>query len=300
MLKERKVKINSVDINFSEGPKTGSPLLLLHGLPGCWQEFLPILPNLILLQHVYALDFRGQGKSGRVPGRYQSKFYIEDVLDFIKRQLSEPVILYGNSAGGLVALGVAAQSPAMVKAVILGDTPIDMKILVNWMKSDGFIYYFRSLQEISTFEDISIQEIADKIANIPIGIPGKDEQIRYGDSPGVDPIQIQHLAMTLKQMDSGVLDYHATGRVEDFLEGFELDKILEQIQCPVLLIQGNASLGGMMTNDAIKHVEAIVSNVEHAYIESAGHDLGLESWSVAPLLRVLISFLNVLETESIE
>ena len=111
---------------------------------------------------------------------------------------------------------------------------------------------------------------------------------------------IQNPAITLERIDPGVLDYHAAGRVEEFLDGFELDKILEQIQGPVILLQGNPFLGGMMTNDAINRVESFVSNVEHAYIESAGHDLELESWNVTPLPRALISFLNTLETERIK
>jgi pimeloyl-ACP methyl ester carboxylesterase len=109
MLKERNLTIGTVDINFAEGPKSGTPLVLLHGIPGRWQEFMPIMPTLLLQWHVYALDFRGQGKSGRAPGQYQSGYYVADVAEFLRRQFAEPVILYGQSAGGMVALNTAAQ-----------------------------------------------------------------------------------------------------------------------------------------------------------------------------------------------
>jgi len=48
MLIERKIKLGSAEINYAEGPKSGPPLVLLHGLPGRWQELMPIVPTLIL------------------------------------------------------------------------------------------------------------------------------------------------------------------------------------------------------------------------------------------------------------
>jgi pimeloyl-ACP methyl ester carboxylesterase len=293
MLKEKSFNTGTTEINFAEGPHSGSPLVLLHGLPGRWQEFLPIMPTMSLLWHTYALDFRGQGKSGRVPGQYLSKYYIADVEKFLQQQLDEPAILFGESAGGMVALGVAAQRPELVRAIVVGDSPIDMDVLVGWMTSEGFQHYFSALRELAGL-DHSIVELTRQIADIPIQIPGQDTRIRYGDSPGVDAIQIQQLAITLSHMDPGVLEYHAEGRAREFLEGFDLDKVLERITSPVLLLQGNPSLGGMMTNEAVKHVQTIVPNAMHVLIETAGHDLGLDTWEVSPLLRAVTSFLGSL------
>ena len=95
-------------------------------------------------------------------------------------------------------------------------------------------------------------------------------------------------------MDPGVLEYHAEGRAREFLEGFDLDKVLERITSPVLLLQGNPLLGGMMTNEAVKHVQSILPNAMHVLIETAGHDLGLDTWEVSPLLRAVTSFLGSL------
>ena len=293
MLKERSFNTGTTEINFAEGPHLGPPLVLLHGLPGRWQEFLPIMPTMSLQWHTYALDFRGQGKSGRVPGQYLSKYYAADVVKFLQQQLDEPAILFGESAGGMVALGVAAQRPELVRAIVVGDSPIDMNVLVGWMTSEGFQHYFSALRELSGL-DHSIAELTRQIADIPIQVPGQDTRIRYGDSPGVDAIQIQQLAITLSHMDPGVLEYHAEGRAREFLEGFDLDKVLGRITSPVLLLQGNPSLGGMMTNEAVKHVQSILPNAMHVLIETAGHDLGLDTWEVSPLLRAVTSFLGSL------
>ena len=104
-------------------------------------------------------------------------------------------------------------------------------------------------------------------------------------------MSIQSLAVTLSQMDPGVLEYHAEGRADEFLSGFDLDQILEQIACPVLLLQANPSLGGMMTDRVVDQTLSILPNAMHVLLETSGHDLGLDTWNVEPLLRAITSFL---------
>ena len=78
------------------------------------------------------------------------------------------------------------------------------------------------------------------------------------------------------------------------LEGFDMDQILARITCPVLLLQGNPSLGGMMTDEMVKHTQSILPNAMHMLIESAGHSLGTDTWEVVPLSRAVTSFLESL------
>lgn len=292
MFKESSFNTGVTDINYAEGPHSGPPLVLLHGLPGRWQEFLPILPILCLQWNTYALDFRGQGKSGRVPGQYLSKYYAVDVEQFLRQQLDEPAILFGLSAGGAVALAVAAKCPELVRAIVVGDPPIDMDMLLEWMTSEGFKYWFSALRQLAGL-DLSIAELSRRIADIPVQVPGQATPIRYGDRPEKDAIQIQQLAITLSHMDPGVLEYHAEGRAMEFLEGFDLDQVLERITCPVLLLQGNPALGGMMTDKVVKHVQSILPNAMHVLIEK-DHGLGMDTWEVSPLIRAMTSFLESL------
>lgn len=93
-------------------------------------------------------------------------------------------------------------------------------------------------------------------------------------------------------MDPDVLEYHAEGLASEFLAGFDLDWILNRITCPVLLLQGNPSLGGMLTGRAVEQVRSHLPNALHIYIESAGHNLGLDTWQVSPLIRAVTSFLE--------
>ena len=291
---EKTLATKDVTINYAEGPSSGPPLILLHGFPGRWQEFLPIMPDLVFSYHLFALDLRGHGKSGRTAGEYHSKFYGKDLLSFLNYEFIEPVILFGMSAGGLVALDVAAQAPGRVKALILGETPIDFKWLKTLMKSDEFISLFSAFRDLAGL-DKSLAHIYNDLRKIPVQIPGEIETVRYEDQPGLDAIDLLWLAKTLCMLDPGVLDYHAEGRVDEFLEGFELEEMLHNISCPVLLVQGNPSLGGMMTNQSVEYALTELPDATHVLIEDAGHGLGLDTWEVNPLLRVIFGFLEPLD-----
>jgi pimeloyl-ACP methyl ester carboxylesterase len=252
------------------------------------------MPDLVFSYHLYALDLRGQGKSGRTAGEYHSKFYGKDLLSFLNHEFIEPVILFGMSAGGLVALDVAAQAPGRVKALILGETPIDFKWLKTLMKSDEFISLFSAFRDLAGL-DKSLAHIYNDLRKIPVQIPGEIETVRYEDQPGLDAIDLLRFAKTLCMLDPAVLDYHAEGRVDEFLEGFELEEMLHNITCPVLLVQANPNLGGMMTDESVDFAMAVLPNATHVLIEETGHDLGLDTWEINPLLKVIVGFLETLD-----
>ena len=74
-----------------------------------------------------------------MPGRYQSKYYIVDVEEFLRQQLDEPAILFGLSTGGAVALAVAAKCPengGRVTLTVDGAGTMDpaaLKRLAGWL-----------------------------------------------------------------------------------------------------------------------------------------------------------------------
>jgi pimeloyl-ACP methyl ester carboxylesterase len=93
MLHEKSFDAGIVTINYAEGPPSGPPVVLLHRGGDRWQYFQPLLPALTPRGHLYALDLRGHGKLGRVPGSYPPEEYVGDVTAFLERQLDEPAIV---------------------------------------------------------------------------------------------------------------------------------------------------------------------------------------------------------------
>jgi pimeloyl-ACP methyl ester carboxylesterase len=290
MIKECSFDTGEVIINFAEGPDAGPSLILLHGLPSRWQEFLPILPALCLRWHVYALDLRGQGKSGRVPGGYQAKHYVDDVISFLNNQIDEPAVIFGLSAGGAVAFWAAAKCPERVRAVIAGDPPNDVNMLILWMTSEGFTNWFTAERQLAGL-NLTMNELVKRISAIPVQIPGQTAPIPYGDRPDIDVTDVCQTAIMLKHLDPGVLEYHAEGRATEFLEEFDLDLILRSIKCPVLLLQADPALGAMVSDENVAHIQSILPNIIHVLIKK-DHGLGLDTWEVAPLLRAVTCFLD--------
>lgn len=100
-----------------------APLILLHGFGasiGHWRQNLPILAQ----QHtVYAIDLLGFGASEKVTAPYGVEFWVEQVYDFWRTFVRQPVILVGNSIGSMVCLAAAAKHPDMVCGTIMLNLP---------------------------------------------------------------------------------------------------------------------------------------------------------------------------------
>lgn len=273
MIKEKTFNTGDIEINYAEGPESGPPLILLHGFHDRWQRFLSIMPYLILQWHVFALDSRGHGKSGRTHGRYHSMDYFSDVTAFLKHRITEPAVLFGHSGNALTSLYAASVVPEKVRAVIVGDMTFSLKQLGDIGMNEQRITYWTKIKNLA---GLQVSEIKSKIK---------------GNTP---PNQLLFESKTLSSLDPDVLEFHAQGRVHELFRDVEIDAILRKISCPVLLIQANQLKGALMSNSDVELALSLNSNISHEYIEETGHYLGLETWEVAPLLRTIHSFLESL------
>ncbi len=111
-------------INVADFGGTGRVLLLVHGLGGSHLNWLSVAPQLASRHRVYALDLPGFGRSP-LAGRRSSIAANLDLLNRAITRLSDgPVVLVGNSMGGLLSIGVAAVHPDLVRTLILVDPAV--------------------------------------------------------------------------------------------------------------------------------------------------------------------------------
>lgn len=288
MLKERSFNTGVVEISYVEGPDAGPPLVLFHGFTARWQGFLPILPALVMRWHVYAMEFRGHGKSGRVAGKYSPQDYLADCTAFVERVVGEPAVLFGHSMGAQCASWVAQLMPEKARALILGDIPLTR---ASWAALPDTQALSARQRELAASHR-SVRELVPLLADMPV--PNQDPPVRFGDLPEIDGPVLREWAKSITQLDPDVLELHAEGRKEQFWASFDTESTLPKIACPVLLLQGNSEQGGLMTDDDVEHGMSILREAYHVKIEHAGHDLGLATWQVAPLLTALINFLESL------
>jgi pimeloyl-ACP methyl ester carboxylesterase len=123
-LKENRFNTGAIEINYAEGPDSGPPLVLLHGLAARWQLFMPLIPALSQEWHIYAPDFRGHGTSGRQDGHYVLEDYMADTVAFLRGIVRQPAVLYGHSLGGWVAMEIAGAYPDLVRGIVVGDSAL--------------------------------------------------------------------------------------------------------------------------------------------------------------------------------
>jgi pimeloyl-ACP methyl ester carboxylesterase len=249
--------------------------MMLHGGAWCWQEYLSLIPSLSERWRIYALDLRGNGRSGWVPGHYCLEDFTEDNLEFA-RQLNAPAVLIGHSLGGVIALMVAARCPEKVKALIIEDSPLTLdnyKRIVDSSR-DMFCLWLELKESAQSEEELSLA-LADK----------------YKNYPGITSAWILFFAGCLWQLDPtffNTLLYDFDG----FTKGYDYKPLLAKINCSVLFIRGEAKLGAVMTDDEVSWLEKNCSNVSCVEINGVGHLLHLQDQGQTPVLTEMMTFLE--------
>jgi pimeloyl-ACP methyl ester carboxylesterase len=106
-------------VQMGEGP----PLVLVHGLSGCWQNWLENIPYLARTRTVVAIDLPGFGRSD-LPGEDVSiPGYGRFLEAFMTAVGIERAALAGSSMGGLIAAQTAASVGERIERLILVSAP---------------------------------------------------------------------------------------------------------------------------------------------------------------------------------
>ena len=268
-LEEKSFDTGVVKINYAEGPKNGPPLVLLHGITRNWQSFVSLIPELSEKWHVFAMDLRGHGRSGHVERGYDSLGYAADVLALLRQVVGEPAILFGHSAAAIAGLLAAAEEPARVRAVILGDTSLSLAGLQRSI----YPALFADLRAVRLrLADTSIADMTRALADVRINIPELDFSITLGELPGNDEAYLATWATSLWQVDPEAIKMvmEDTALADDGAE-----RLLRRVQCPTLLLQGNPELGGMMSDAEIEHAMSLLAQPTLVKFHTLGHALFL-------------------------
>jgi pimeloyl-ACP methyl ester carboxylesterase len=281
LIEEGAFDTGTVTMNYAEGPSSGQPLVLLHGGASSWRSFLTVIPKLIHKWHVYAPDFRGHGRSGWVSGGYRWINFVEDTIVFLRHQVVEPAILWGSSFGGTIAICVAAQAPDIVRALILEDAWLDFQTGND--ETRKFLLHRRDL--VASVD--TVEEMIVALKNELVMLPGRNEPVRREVVDEEAEIRLE--AGELTQLDPEVYTFGWDGRLA---EGYDMDTVLGQIHCPVLLLQANPELGGLVDNELAAHAMTLLSQGRLASFPEARHSI-LQSQPKAAM-RTVNKFLESL------
>jgi pimeloyl-ACP methyl ester carboxylesterase len=114
-------------VHYVDHGGTGRPMVLVHGLGGSYLNWMLIGPLLAADHRVLAVDLAGFGLTPPA-GRGTTVAANRDLLDDFCRAVAPdiPVILVGNSMGGLIVMMEAAANPERVAATVLIDPALPM------------------------------------------------------------------------------------------------------------------------------------------------------------------------------
>jgi pimeloyl-ACP methyl ester carboxylesterase len=116
--------VNTIELGpqGSSGSADGEvrqPLVFVHGLSGCWANWLEQLPALAAEHRVITLDLPGFGYSPMPSGEISISGYAR-LLDGLLGQLGiDAAAVVGNSMGGFIAAELAIAFPQRVERLVL-------------------------------------------------------------------------------------------------------------------------------------------------------------------------------------
>ena len=221
------------------GGPAGAPVIVaVHGLEGCAVNWSAIAPLLTGRYRVLAPDLAGHGFT-RSAGRGVNVSSNRSLLHrFIGAVAGSPVILMGNSMGGMISLREAAAAPGTVAGLILldpalpfmpvrPDPSVVMMFLANMVPG-------LSQRIISRRRRFSPEELVAGVLNTVCADPSQ-----------VSPVVVeQHVEVARRRYGFTEADREFTLAARSvvsaagYITGRSYRRALNSIRCPVLVLHG--------------------------------------------------------------
>jgi pimeloyl-ACP methyl ester carboxylesterase len=220
------VRVADVRVHYLERPGSGTPVVLIHGLPGTAEDFNAVTP-LLAGHRTIAIDRPGFGYSG--DGYLAFNRQIE-VLDALLRRLhvSRP-ILVGHSYGGTLSLGFAERHPGEVSGLVLVDAAAAGTGSDSLGRVQAHVVKFLQLPVIHQIANATFGQLLDTVS------------VDMTDGKAFDPRSVapahRHRVLAIN-MTKGNLEAYggeelaANGVIE------QIDRRLGAIESPAVVIQG--------------------------------------------------------------
>jgi len=114
-----RVRLPGAEVNYAEIGE-GEPILFVHGLGGCWRNWLENLPHFGRTHRAIALDLPGFGDSPMPSWQIDMPAYGRLIHDFCEKLgIDRVAALVGNSMGGLVATEATIERPSRFDKLVL-------------------------------------------------------------------------------------------------------------------------------------------------------------------------------------
>ena len=97
--------INGSSMDYqTEGPRTGLPVVFIHGFPFSRAMWAPQIEAVKGRAYAVAYDVRGHGGSAVGDGQYSVEYFVDDLIALLDHLRISRAVLVGLSMGGYIAL----------------------------------------------------------------------------------------------------------------------------------------------------------------------------------------------------
>ncbi len=233
---EGDTRIHYVDVE-SEGP----PLVLIHGIGMDWRVWQAVARRFVPYFHLFAVDLRGHGDSGKPAHGYSLAHYAADLEDLFDALDLQNITLVGSSLGGAIAAVVEAPIELVSHRVFV-DPPLTL----------GPIRDERMFRDILVLKHEPVEALAHYLA---------------ASNPGAG----QHATRMMSEMWHRAADAVIQELLENPDTYYEMERALRNIESPTLLIQADPAKGAVLREIDIQRALELLPHGESITIPGAGH-----------------------------
>jgi pimeloyl-ACP methyl ester carboxylesterase len=235
------------------------PLLLVHGFGASTDHWRKNIWALQADFEVWAIDLLGFGRSAKPELAYSGELWRDQLQDFIREVIGTGVVLAGNSLGGYISLCVAAEYPESVLGVILLNSAGPFNDGMTSKKPNPLQSLVRSIL-LQPWASYWLFQYMRQRGNIR-----KTLEKVYLDKTAVTEELVEDIYRP--SCDTGAAQVFAS--VFKTPQGKTVDKLLQEIKCPLLLLWGEAD-PWMNSQERGAKFREYYANLTEYYLQ-AGH-----------------------------
>ncbi|MBW3608026.1 MAG: alpha/beta hydrolase [Actinobacteria bacterium] len=236
---------------------SGPPVVFIHGLSGCWQNWLEQLPLFARDHRVIAVDLPGFGQSEMPVEEISISGYADAIDELLGKLEIEEARIVGNSMGGFIGAELAIQYPERVERLVL-------------VAAAGL-----SIESIRTERKKGIRHRAENVVFFTLGhIASRSHQVAL--RPRLRHALLMLVAAHPQQLPGPLAAQQVLGSgkpgFSDALEAmcrYPLRDRLEKIACPTLIIWGEKDLLVPVKDAAI--FDELIPDSRKIIYEDTGH-----------------------------
>jgi len=237
----------------------GFPLVILHGLYGCSDNWIPIGKQLSSYFEVYIPDLRNHGQSPHNEIHNYSALK-DDLHDFFEDLKIEKAIIMGHSMGGKIAMLFTNEFPEKVNKLIVVDifaksyNEENSKIINHKLILETLLNF--DLQKLTSFTE------AEKLLSEMI----EDKRL------------IKFLVKNIKKNENNRFEWKLNlsalyANIQLIADGFDANELKKQ-EIPVLFLKGENS--DYIKSEDFEIIKHIYLNSRIVTINNSGHWLHAE------------------------